>query len=218
MLQHCKVDIGAHVDGVACVVHSQNGCNPPSPHHNTDLYKQGYLHAEFPVWKQGRAEWQPFSQVPEASGSAPPSQPPANGVHGAVVHQAPTQIDEMARFQAEIGQLEEAPGSPEEKRFQEDDGTWYTWDSTLRKYIPEGISSGIGDGMDNASLPIVPQYDPADMVFEDDAAPMPSLPVVNAGQQDDGDAVADALEDERRGVCALLFVVVGGGTVYHDVW
>lgn len=96
-------------------------CGPASlhrssspPQHRTDLYRQGYLRAEFPVWKQGLAEWQPFSQVPEVfDGSAPPSHPPATtGTNGtthqaaAVVLHAPTQIDEMARFQAEIGQLE----------------------------------------------------------------------------------------------------------------
>lgn len=95
----------------------------------------------------------------------------------------------------------QAPGSPEEKRFQEDDGTWYTWDSRLRKYVPEGIDAAAAGTA--AGLPHAPEYDPADMVFEEEEAAVPSLPavVVNAGQHDDehGDAVADELENERRG-------------------
>lgn len=38
--------------------------------YNTDLYTQGYVRPEFPIWKQGMAEWVAFSQVPEASAGA----------------------------------------------------------------------------------------------------------------------------------------------------
>eukprot|EP00227_Mantoniella_beaufortii_P000486 CAMPEP_0197611692 /NCGR_PEP_ID=MMETSP1326-20131121/55863_1 /TAXON_ID=1155430 /ORGANISM="Genus nov. species nov., Strain RCC2288" /LENGTH=122 /DNA_ID=CAMNT_0043180361 /DNA_START=115 /DNA_END=479 /DNA_ORIENTATION=- len=97
--------------------------------------------------------------------------------------------DELAAFQAELAEIEveeeeevldaeEEEGerdltggaSPEERRFEDDDGTWYVWDPSTRKFKPEGE--------DVAAAPVVPVpvWSEADMVFEDDAAPqLPSL-------------------------------------------
>jgi len=53
--------------------------------------------------------------------------------------------DELAAFQAELASIEgagDAPedgsASPEEKRFEDDDGTVYVWDARSRKFAPEG--------------------------------------------------------------------------------
>lgn len=86
---------------------------------SADLYTQGYVRPEFPIWKQGMAEWVAFSQVPDVSvGAVAPNgmvgMHEGHGVHthttgaprGAVLQQAPARVDELSRFQAEIGQLE----------------------------------------------------------------------------------------------------------------
>lgn len=63
--------------------------------------------------------------------------------------------DELAAFQAEMSALGAvaAPGpeledplraetpEPEDRRFQDDDGTWYIWDALLRKFVEEVRSS-----------------------------------------------------------------------------
>ena len=53
--------------------------------------------------------------------------------------------DELAVFQAELASIDgagDAPAdgsaSPEEKRFEDDDGTVYAWDPRTRKFAPEG--------------------------------------------------------------------------------
>ena len=56
--------------------------------------------------------------------------------------------DELAAFHAELAAVEatttndadvaDGNASPEEKRFEDDDGTWYRWDPTTRKFVPEG--------------------------------------------------------------------------------
>ena len=53
--------------------------------------------------------------------------------------------DELAVFQAELASIDgagDAPAdgsaSPEEKRFEDDDGTVYVWDPGTRKFAPEG--------------------------------------------------------------------------------
>lgn len=66
----------------------------------------------------------------------------------------PSAVDPLAAFQAEIAAVEAdtqqngrhdddggdqaAPSTPEELEFEDDDGTMYVWDHTLRKYVPKG--------------------------------------------------------------------------------
>ena len=90
--------------------------------------------------------------------------------------------DALAAFQAELAELEDAaeaagdaddapdgaapPGSPEEKRFEDDDGTWYAWDPATRKFVPEGESVAAAP-----APPPPPTWSEADMVFQEDDAP-----------------------------------------------
>ena len=53
--------------------------------------------------------------------------------------------DELAVFQAALASIDGAgdvpadgSASPEEKRFEDDDGTVYAWDPRTRKFAPEG--------------------------------------------------------------------------------
>ena len=81
---------------------------------------------------------------------------------------------ELAEFQAEIGAIEaetaetnraETP-PPDQQRFQDDDGTMYAWDATLRRFAPAA-----------EELPST-SYDPADMVYEAEDEKIPALPTV----------------------------------------
>ena len=96
------------------------------------------------------------------------------------VHQQPAAVTgavvdpELAQFQAEIGAIEaetaeinraETP-PPDQQRFQDDDGTMYAWDSSLRRFVPAG-----------EELPGT-SYDPADMVYEAEDEKIPAMPAV----------------------------------------
>ena len=88
---------------------------------------------------------------------------------------APAAIDpELAEFQAEIGAIEAETEQanradtppPEQQRFQDDDGTNYVWDSTLRRFVPA------------AEMAPSTSYDVADMVYEAEDEKIPAMPAV----------------------------------------
>ena len=96
--------------------------------------------------------------------------------------------DELAAFQAELASIEgagDAPedgsASPEEKRFEDDDGTVYVWDPGTRKFAPEGedVPAPAAVAAHAAPPPAPPPatWSEADMVFDagEDAPAMPSL-------------------------------------------
>ena len=84
--------------------------------------------------------------------------------------------DELAAFQAELARVEETTAAaaaatndgaiddgdatPEEKEFEDDDGTVYVWEPTARKFVPRGAES--------VPVPVPMTYSEADMVFVDD--------------------------------------------------
>jgi hypothetical protein len=63
----------------------------------------------------------------------------------------------------------EAPPSPEEKSFVDDDGTAYEWDPTTRRFAEVGAGGG------TAAAPAV-QYDEADMTFAGEDEAIPDIP------------------------------------------
>ena len=90
--------------------------------------------------------------------------------------------DELAVFQAELASIDgagDAPAdgsaSPEEKRFEDDDGTVYAWDPRTRKFAPEGEDVPAPAAPPPAPPPAT--WSEADMVFDagEDAPAMPSL-------------------------------------------
>ena len=96
--------------------------------------------------------------------------------------------DELAVFQAELASIDgagDAPAdgsaSPEEKRFEDDDGTVYAWDPRTRKFAPEGedVPAPAAVAAHAAPPPAPPPatWSEADMVFDagEDAPAMPSL-------------------------------------------
>lgn len=96
--------------------------------------------------------------------------------------------DELAAFQAELASIEgagDAPedgsASPEEKRFEDDDGTVYVWDARSRKFAPEGedVPAPAAGASPAAPAPAPPPvtWSEADMVFDagEDPPAMPSL-------------------------------------------
>lgn len=66
---------------------------------------------------------------------------------------------------------------PDEREFEDDDGTWYAWDPALRKFVaregelpPEGAPGGHTGGPGVAAAP---DYDVSDMTFEADEEVLP---------------------------------------------
>lgn len=89
--------------------------------------------------------------------------------------------DELAVFQAELASIDgagDAPAdgsaSPEEKRFEDDDGTVYAWDPRTRKFAPEGEDVPAPAAV---AAHAAATWSEADMVFDagEDAPAMPSL-------------------------------------------
>ncbi|PSC73552.1 Splicing factor U2AF-associated 2 [Micractinium conductrix] len=130
-----------------------------------------------------------------AVGAAQPEAPQrrrGKGKKGAAAAAVPSD-PALAGFLSEISALEAgeegaaeggAPASPppDERRFEDDDGTWYAWDSTLRKFMPEGeaavapdgAAGGAGAGGAAAAAAVQPAgYNEADMVFVPDEEVQP---------------------------------------------
>jgi hypothetical protein len=63
----------------------------------------------------------------------------------------------------------EAPPSPDEKSFVDDDGTAYEWDPATRRFAEVGAGGG------TAAAPGV-QYDEADMTFAGEDEAIPDIP------------------------------------------
>lgn len=80
--------------------------------------------------------------------------------------------------EGEAAQAGEAPGTPEEREFEDDDGTIYSWDPKLRKFLPK------------AGQP-ASEYNPEDMVFVADELVIPALPVAEPDSGDEAWAKGD---------------------------
>ena len=104
--------------------------------------------------------------------------------------------DELAAFHAELAAVEatttndadvaDGNASPEEKRFEDDDGTWYCWDPTTRKFVPEGEDVPAPPAAPAARAPPPVTWSEADMVF--DAGDEPAMPSLRDAKR----TVADA--------------------------
>ena len=104
--------------------------------------------------------------------------------------------DELAAFHAELAAVEatttneadvaDGNASPEEKRFEDDDGTWYRWDPTTRKFVPEGEDVPAPPAAPAAPAPPPVTWSEADMVF--DAGDEPAMPSLRDAKR----TVADA--------------------------
>ncbi len=127
--------------------------------------------------------------------------------------------DELAAFHAEISAIEAeqeaaqaaadpadaagaGPPTPDELEFEDDDGTLYRWDTTLRKYVPAGAGAASGGGT-------APGYAPEDMVFvgDEEAETRPVLTprestTSGAGETNGGAPAGkeDSVKEERK-VC-----------------
>jgi HIV Tat-specific factor 1 len=105
--------------------------------------------------------------------AAAPAAAPAGSQRGAAAAAAPAQPadPELAGFLSEISALEadtdgaDVPPSPppDERCFEDDDGTIYVWDSALRKFMPEG-EAGVAGAAAPAAAALA--YNEADMVYE----------------------------------------------------
>ncbi len=93
--------------------------------------------ASTPVVALGNGDAVPLHDAAATTISAPPAT--------ATISHAAEPVDELEAFRAEIAQLEgngprpgDAPGTPEEKEFEDDDGTRYVWDPMTRRFVAQG--------------------------------------------------------------------------------
>ncbi|KAL4859417.1 Splicing factor U2AF-associated protein 2 [Chlorella vulgaris] len=122
-----------------------------------------------------------------ATAAAQGGQPPPSGRRGAAAAAAPAVAPDpqLAGFLSEISALEadgdgpaadggpaaavdaDAPASPppDERRFEDDDGTVYVWDPSLRKFMPEGAAAEVAAA--------AAAYQEEDMVFVPDEEQLP---------------------------------------------
>lgn len=74
--------------------------------------------------------------------------------------------------------LEDAPPSPEEKSFVDDDGTEYVWDSVTRKYKSKDLEMNV-----QPPAPVA-EYDVQTMTYEAVEEEMPSLAEARRQQEE----------------------------------
>lgn len=185
------------------------------------LYAQGLVLPESLIWRQGEKEWLALKDVPEVQPGLPPAPeitgpgaaaagtPPDAGqagsapaaAAGAGAGAAGAGADVLDLFQAEIDALEagqevdgaeDAPLSPEEKRFEDDDGTIYVWDSKLRKYVEEDAAQAA-----TAAAAAALAYREEDMVYEADNEVIPEYRPPREGEEEE--ELLEALEAEKAG-------------------
>ncbi|KXZ50931.1 hypothetical protein GPECTOR_14g177 [Gonium pectorale] len=84
----------------------------------------------------------------------------------------------------------DAPGTPEELEFEDDDGTSYVWDRRLRKYMPKE-----GQGQKGGPVPEEAAYDIDAMTYEPEEEVIPSLAQARAAE---AEAEAEAEEAQKR--------------------
>lgn len=159
------------------------------------FFKSGHLNSESLFWKEGEPEWKPAAKYESLSEALHVKDPPEPTVAGPQAEQAKEVLpddDPLAAFQAEIQAIEaenavlnEEPASPAERSFVDDDGTWYLWDSSLKKFVAQGGAPPPGEAA----------YNPDDMVFEAEEEVIPTLQAVREAE---AAAAAKALEEEKE--------------------
>lgn len=95
------------------------------------------------------------------------------------------------------------PTPPQDREFEDDDGTRYLWDSTLRSYVPQP------DGTAAAAAAAAATFTAEDMVFPDSApAPLPPFfpppAAAAAAAHFSADTSADPDADDERGAAPAV--------------
>lgn len=194
----------------------------------------------------------PTASSDAVAGVGPPAAPRrGRGARAAAAKAVPAD-PALAGFLSEISALEageevaagegEAPASPppDERRFEDDDGTVYVWDSSLRKFMPEGdaavgataAAAGAAAAGAAAAKPAAApaSYQEEDMVFVPDEEEIPEyqpppkvrlllgggcLPRGGLGQAMRGCCCA-WLRPAAAGLCLLAFYAEAGTKVLGD--
>lgn len=183
-----------------------------------ELSKASYFNDDTLFWREGQGKWQKLAALPQlaealktATAPIKPAQKSTAGVVAATATTAAAALlDPLTGFFSEIKSLEEdldVPESPpdDEKRFIDDDGTAYEWNSQQRKFVPvEGDNDGnneentaaIAAAADaDAASALQATYTDADMVYDPDHEKLPSFqipPEKRKNEAEDGD-----LEEEQ---------------------
>ena len=140
----------------------------------------------------------------------------ARGVAAKAVRAAPAaRLDpELAAFRAEISAIDgdatagapslpeaEAPASPppDEREFEDDDGTWYAWDPALRKFVAREPAGGAAGGPGGPVAAAAPAYDVADMTFEADEEVIPTYAPPAPDPDSDAEGQDPPAEGGNRG-------------------
>lgn len=187
---------------------TQPGAQPAGPYSEEalkSLLEDGQITADTHLWCEGRTEWLKLSDIEDlkyllrADGE--------DEGRGKRIRRSVSPGTELEAIEAELKALEaqkaaerkaaatgeaglgvgDAPGTPDELEFEDDDGTIYVWDHKLRKYMPKdgqaagaaGPGAGAAAGGGGAGQPA---YDPEMMVFEPEDEVIPTLAQVRAAE------------------------------------
>ena len=172
-----------------------------------------------PAGEQGQQQASGGAEAAPAAAAAEEEEAPrGRRGKGAKAKAVPTD-PELAGFLSEISALEaeaeaEAEASPplEERQFEDDDGTVYVWDSSLRKFMPQEVAAatasaaGAGAGAAGAGAAgaaggtappaavAAAAYNEEDMVFVPDEEQLPAYeppPKVRGQREGQGEAGSD---------------------------
>lgn len=130
------------------------------------------------VWREGLPQWDEIAAVPLLR----------RVLAAATARERRTKAAAAAPASTAPSSAANRPGTPDEREFEDDDGTVYEWDRTLGKYRPKGDKAAAHDpaaraiaeraakaaeaaaAAAQAAAAAPPAYDPADMTYVPEAA------------------------------------------------
>ncbi|GAX77606.1 hypothetical protein CEUSTIGMA_g5050.t1 [Chlamydomonas eustigma] len=155
------------------------------------------------VWREGCDSWLPIAHVDELKEVLEAALASTHVKKSASKRKKPLgpADADLDAFKAEIEALEstekigenaeadyvsglqegEAPASPDEKEFEDDDGTWYIWSSSLRKFVPRELTETVATAYE-------------DMVFIGEEEVIPTVEAAKAAEAAQEAALEAALE------------------------
>ncbi|GLC33273.1 hypothetical protein PLESTB_000352100 [Pleodorina starrii] len=168
------------------------------------LLDDGHITADSHVWCEGRTEWKKLRDTDDLKymteadgGDGRPKKARREVSPGTELENLEAELAAMraeqaakaAEAAAEAAGPGDAPETPEELEFEDDDGTVYVWDKRLRKYMPKEGQLGKGD----APAPEGVGYDIDAMTYQPEDEVIPILAEVRAAEVE-----AEAEEAQKR--------------------
>lgn len=103
-------------------------------------------------------------------------------------------LGEISAIEADEGATEDAPASPDERWFVDDDGTAYEWDTKARRFV----ESGAANAAEAQAAAADASFDQSDQTFSFEAEVIPAMPEPDLDSEDEAIAAATGGEGKHK--------------------